>query len=103
PLRERLEDVHDLAKHFLERANARNSLPRRLSGAAVAHLMDYTFPGNVRELENLVEQAAALAEGEELMPEDFPIRPQPRSTPSSGEFPATKTPPSGTSTVMTLA
>ncbi|MBN1207913.1 MAG: sigma-54-dependent Fis family transcriptional regulator [Myxococcaceae bacterium] len=76
PLRERLEDVHDLARHFLERANARNSRPKRLSGAAVAHLMDYTFPGNVRELENLVEQAAALAEGDELMPEDFPIRPQ---------------------------
>ncbi|HVG62622.1 MAG TPA: sigma-54 dependent transcriptional regulator [Hyalangium sp.] len=103
PLRERLEDVHDLAKHFLERANTRNSRPRRLSVAAVVHLMDYTFPGNVRELENLVEQAAALAEGEELMPEDFPIRPQAKATPSSGESPAMKTPPGGTSTMMTLA
>ncbi|HSN33205.1 MAG TPA: sigma-54 dependent transcriptional regulator, partial [Ideonella sp.] len=74
-LRERLEDVHDLAKHFLEKANLRNARPKRLSGSAVAHLMDYSFPGNVRELENLVEQAAALAEGEELMPEDFPVRP----------------------------
>ncbi|HYH95889.1 sigma-54 dependent transcriptional regulator [Hyalangium sp.] len=88
PLRERLEDVHDLARHFLERANARNSRPRRLSGSAVAHLMDYTFPGNVRELENLVEQAAALAEGEELMPEDFPVRPQAQITPSLGEVAA---------------
>jgi two-component system, NtrC family, response regulator HydG len=103
PLRERLEDVHDLARHFLERANARNSRPKRLSGAAVVHLMDYTFPGNVRELENLVEQAAALAEGEELMPEDFPIRPQPRATQLPGEPSAMKTPPGGTATVMTLA
>ena len=47
-----------------------------MSGSAVAHLMDYNFPGNVRELENLVEQAAALAEADELMPEDFPLRPQ---------------------------
>jgi two-component system response regulator HydG len=103
PLRERLEDVHDLARHFLERANARNSRPRRLSGAAVAHLLDYGFPGNVRELENLVEQAAALAEGEELMPEDFPIRPQPRVPQNPGDPSAMKTPPGGTGTVMTLA
>jgi two-component system, NtrC family, response regulator HydG len=95
PLRERLEDVHDLARHFLERANARNSRRRRLSGAAVAHLMDYSFPGNVRELENLVEQAAALAESEELMPEDFPVRPQGQLTPTSAELAAASRAPGG--------
>ncbi len=78
PLRERLEDVPALAEHFLERANARASRPRRLSQAAVDHLMTYDFPGNVRELENLVEQAAALSEAEELLPEDFPLRLQAR-------------------------
>jgi two-component system response regulator HydG len=76
PLRERLEDVPALAEHFLERFNARAAQPRRLSAAAVEHLSGYTFPGNVRELENLVEQAAALSEGSELMPEDFPLRPR---------------------------
>jgi two-component system response regulator HydG len=100
-LRERLEDVHDLARHFLERANTRNSRPRRLSGSAVAHLMDYTFPGNVRELENLVEQAAALAEAEELMPEDFPIRPQPKAAQPSEETVSVRAAP--TAGVMTLA
>jgi two-component system response regulator HydG len=74
PLRERLDDVPELAEHFLKRANARSPNPKRLSAAAVGHLMGYNFPGNVRELENLVEQAAALAEGEELLPEDFPLR-----------------------------
>jgi two-component system response regulator HydG len=64
--------------HFLERANARSPNPKRLSAAAVEHLMGYGFPGNVRELENLVEQAAALSEGEELLPEDFPLRPSAR-------------------------
>ncbi|WP_044184089.1 sigma-54-dependent transcriptional regulator [Hyalangium minutum] len=86
PLRERLEDVQDLAKHFLKRANERNSRPRSLSSSSVAHLMDYSFPGNVRELENLVEQAAALAEGDELMPEDFPVRAQGQLTPTSAEL-----------------
>ncbi len=74
PLRERLEDVPQLAEHFLKRANARSPKPKRLSDAAAVHLMTYSFPGNVSELENLVEQAAALAEGEELLPEDFPLR-----------------------------
>ena len=48
--------------------------------------MDYSFPGNVRELENLVEQAAALAESDELMPEDFPVRAQGQMTPTSAEL-----------------
>ena len=74
PLRERLEDVPLLAEHFLQRANARSARKKRLSEAAVTHLQRHDFPGNVRELENLVEQAAALSEGEELLPEDFPLR-----------------------------
>jgi two-component system, NtrC family, response regulator HydG len=78
PLRERLEDVPALAEHFLKRANARSPNPKRLSATAVEHLMGHSFPGNVRELENLVEQAAALSEGEELLPEDFPLRPNAR-------------------------
>lgn len=74
PLRERLEDVPVLAQHFLEKANARSRRPRALTQAALEHLQTYNFPGNVRELENLVEQAAALAENDELGPEDFPLR-----------------------------
>jgi two-component system response regulator HydG len=80
PLRDRLDDVPLLAATFLARANTRNRFPRRISAAAVDHLLHYTFPGNVRELENLIEQAAALSESEELGPEDFPLRRR------SGEF-----------------
>jgi two-component system response regulator HydG len=83
PLRERLEDVPLLAQHFLDRANTRNRFPRRLTPAALDHLMGYAFPGNVRELENLVEQAAALAEREELGPEDFPLKKARTETPGA--------------------
>ncbi len=91
PLRDRLEDVPLLAAHFLDRANARNRRQHRLASSAVEHLTGYNFPGNVRELENLVEQAAALAEGDELLPEDFPLRRRPldKATPSSGVMAAT--------------
>ncbi len=84
PLRERQEDVPLLAEHFLEKANARSTHKKHLSPAAVAMLSEYAFPGNVRELENLVEQAAALAESDELMPEDFPIAPARAVNPSPG-------------------
>jgi DNA-binding NtrC family response regulator len=79
PLRDRVEDIPLLAEHFLERANLRSSQKRKLSQEAVERLQSYAFPGNVRELENMVEQAAALAEGDELLPEDFPV---PRQTPT---------------------
>lgn len=82
PLRDRLEDVPLLAQHFLERANARNRVPHHLTPSAIERLMGYSFPGNVRELENLVEQAAALAEGPELDADDFPLKRTPTSRPA---------------------
>src|SRR5690606_9250298 len=74
PLRERPEDIGPLAFHFLARIAQRSQRPFELTPEAVAHLREYDFPGNVRELENLVEQAAALAESPELSASDFPLR-----------------------------
>jgi two-component system response regulator HydG len=82
PLRERLDDVPLLAQHFLERANARSRRSHRLTPAALERLMGYDFPGNVRELENLVEQAAALADREELTADDFPLQRTPTGAPA---------------------
>jgi two-component system response regulator HydG len=70
----------------------------------VEALMTHPFPGNVRELENMVEQAAALAEGDDLLPEDFPLRrpvlaseaPTPRGgTALSGDGASTPSPDGG--------
>jgi two-component system, NtrC family, nitrogen regulation response regulator GlnG len=59
-LRERLEDLPDLTRHFLERAST-EGLPRKeISPEAVAALQTYRWPGNVRELENLIKRLMAM-------------------------------------------
>jgi two-component system response regulator PilR (NtrC family) len=63
-LRERMEDVPLLVQHFLEKY--RRELGKEvqgLSGAAMEKILAYAFPGNVRELENLIERAVALSRG----------------------------------------
>jgi two-component system response regulator HydG len=72
-LRERKEDIPLLAQHFVDRYNRRTGASRVLTEAAVAKLIANDFPGNVRELENAVEQAAALAADDRLGEGDFPL------------------------------
>ncbi len=71
PLRERLEDVPLLAEAFLQRATARNRRAvRGFDEAALTALQSYDYPGNVRELQNLVERMVILSEGDVLGAED---------------------------------
>jgi two-component system response regulator HydG len=70
PLRERKEDLPLLAQHFLTRFNQRNGTRRTLTQGALQKMAAYDFPGNVRELENVVEQAAALAHSDEIDADD---------------------------------
>jgi len=73
PLVERREDIPLLVTHFLGRLSRRTGRPApTLSDDALALLLRYDFPGNVRELENLVEHAFVLARGSEIRPEHFP-------------------------------
>src|ERR1051325_1111765 len=72
PLRERQEDIPGLLDAFCAQASAELKVPRRsISTEAVAKLKSYDFPGNIRELRNLVERAAILSETEQIGPEDF--------------------------------
>jgi two-component system, NtrC family, response regulator HydG len=66
PLRERRDDVPLLAQHFVDGFNRRNGTRRTLTQGAIVKLQAHDFPGNVRELENVIEQAAALARTEEI-------------------------------------
>lgn len=76
PLRERNEDIPELAGHILTRLAERDGLaPHRLTPAAIASLRQHAFPGNVRELENLLERACALCDGDEIDAGDLDVYP----------------------------
>ncbi len=65
PLRERREDIPHLVRRFADDFAAREAVPpRRFSSSALAMLMSHDFPGNVRELQNVVDAALSLAENE---------------------------------------
>ena len=70
PLRERKEDIPMLLAHFLEKYNRRHQKNVQAEDGVLQALSRQDFPGNVRELENLIEQAVALAAGNEITVED---------------------------------
>jgi two-component system nitrogen regulation response regulator NtrX len=80
PLRERLEDVEELAAYFLTEFCARNNFrPREIDLDALPILARYSWPGNVRELRNVVERMAILTPGARITVDSIPVeirRPQ---------------------------
>jgi len=73
PLRERVEEIEPLAVRFLEQARSEwGALPRSFDGDALAALRRYAWPGNVRQLKNVVERAAVVCPRELVMLEDLP-------------------------------
>lgn len=74
PLRERKGDVPLLVEHFLKKYSALfNKEVRQISSYAMQVLMDYDFPGNVRELENIVERGVALETSNIILPESLTL------------------------------
>ena len=72
PLRNRSEDIPQLAEHILTNLSKSNGIKKpQLSDAALAALQHYYFPGNVRELENILERALALFNGVTIQIEDL--------------------------------
>jgi two-component system nitrogen regulation response regulator GlnG len=66
PLRERVEDIPDLVRHFLRKAEEEGLPPKYLDAGAMQLLRQYRWPGNVRELENLIRRLAVLHAGETI-------------------------------------
>ena len=82
PLRERREDIHELAQHFFDRFRvATASKAKGFSGLAVRAMEAHTWPGDVRELMNRVRCALIMAEGEHIAPVDLGL-----SSPGSPEL-----------------
>jgi two-component system response regulator PilR (NtrC family) len=88
PLRACREDVPAIAAAVLERLAQQNAVPvPKLSEAALTELKAYDFPGNIRELENILERAMALSGSEQIQAEDLRLRPLPGEA-AQGEAPA---------------
>ena len=96
PLRDRRDDIPALISHFLRRFNRRfHRDVRGIAPEALAALSAYTFPGNVRELENLVERAFAMGAKDQLTLADLPTLAR---TPATAAAPVTSV-----ETIPTLA
>jgi DNA-binding NtrC family response regulator len=74
PLRERTEDIPLLAKHFIEKHGGKRKdlFIKGLTDDALGILKGHSYPGNVRELENIIEHAISFANASEIFPADLP-------------------------------
>ncbi|KYF96849.1 sigma-54 dependent transcriptional regulator [Sorangium sp. So ce296] len=85
PLRSRREDIPILWEFFLEKYNRKMTCRARAADGVIEALTQYDFPGNIRELENMVEQAVALSGGGVISVDDvLPAAVQPKRAPEGG-------------------
>ena len=73
PLRDRREDIPELASHFLRSLRGTNRTPvMQLEDDVLGVLKEYSWPGNVRQMENVIERAVVVAEGDTITLADLP-------------------------------
>lgn len=81
PLRERAEDIPELIQFLIKRLSEKNDLPDiSIDSQAILLISGYSFPGNVRELENILERACTLCEGDHISANDIILPERPSST-----------------------
>lgn len=86
-LRDRSSDMHQLCAHFFKKITSNNQLPNlELSPGAINSLKHYHFPGNVRELENILERGVALREGEIITEQDLNLSTVPPKATEADSF-----------------
>jgi PAS domain S-box-containing protein len=74
PLRNRKEDISLLVEHFIKKLNKKlNKDIKGITKESLNHLQDYNWPGNIRELENIIERAINMCEGTLITEKDLPI------------------------------
>jgi PAS domain S-box-containing protein len=73
PLRARREDIPPLVQRFLEGFNQKHDACKRVSPAVLSRLQGFSYPGNVRQLLNILEQMAVMSENETIELEDLPL------------------------------
>jgi DNA-binding NtrC family response regulator len=74
PLRERIEDIPLLVEYFIRKyCTSMNRQPVTIDSAALSRLEEFSFPGNVRELENMIERAIVVGNGRKITLKDLPL------------------------------
>jgi DNA-binding NtrC family response regulator len=74
PLRERIEDIPQLVEYFIKKyCNSMNKPPMTIEMAALKRLEEFAFPGNIRELENMIERAIVVGNGKKISLKDLPL------------------------------